>query len=186
MADLGQLASSCDKIIRESAQALSKSSLRIGWYGYILRQNNLFGTLGFSCEKDYYESCKIGRSTWYRAVSIAESLQHLGKDAVLSMNVENARILAKVPEGDDEFAFLSDEAIVRPTKEFADLAKGCGINTGRVNARQVDLTIPVSADDKRRILATLKQWQKEYRLPTLADALKDICAVAQQKSEIAA
>lgn len=171
--EMGKLARSCDAVIRAASESMLRASLRIGWYGMILRKNNLFGELGFATEQDYFRSCNIGRSTWYRVIAIAERLEHLGRESVLNMKVENARILARCPDFMREDEDLAVMAATQTVKEFSRAVRHTGgpLRLGAINSRSTCLTIEGDGQQVREARKLLLQLGG-VSLETLIWALK--------------
>ena len=61
----------------DADKAGKKASMRLGWYGYKIKQANRFGVLGCGTEDDYWELRGFKRSTWYRATAIASQFQNI-------------------------------------------------------------------------------------------------------------
>jgi hypothetical protein len=153
-----KLARTCDAIITASADAITKASLRIGWYGMLLQKHDLFRELGFPCEEAYYRARHIGRSTWYRAIGIARRLEHLGREAVLAMKVENARMLAEFAEEGEIDQDLIQSASSAPIKDFSRKISlvASHAKLGSINTRHTSFELECSGNELREIKAILK------------------------------
>lgn len=175
-----QLAQSCDKIIRDAARAVERASLRIGWFGLILKRKNLFHDLGFDDEIAYYQSCGIGRSTWFRALEIASSLSHLPREKVLSMKIENARMLAKATVQMRTDSEVVDFATTMPCRNFERMIKESEPQTrfGVAKIRRLELIVEMSDKDRKAINAVIEEWMNRHNVKDRGIALREIVEFA--------
>ena len=95
---LAARAQEIDHLIRGAEQAHRLSTMEIGWYGRILKEEKLYLQLGYESEAVYRESARISRSTWYRMIRIAEHFRKIPLAAFLSMTADNAEQLTLLPE----------------------------------------------------------------------------------------
>lgn len=89
-----------DRKIRGAEKSHRQSTMEIGWYGRILREESLFLELGFESEAAYRQEVRISRSTWYRMIRIAEHFTKVPLDAFLTMTADNAEQLTLLSESD--------------------------------------------------------------------------------------
>lgn len=84
--------------LMHSGVSHDKRSMEIGWFGRIVKARNEFARHGCRDEKEYRELVRIGRTTWYRMIRIAGALSQLKREEFLSMTVENADLLSRIPD----------------------------------------------------------------------------------------
>jgi len=87
-----------DAKLCKAKESSRTSTLEVGWWGAKIKAEGLFPVLGFDSETAYYESRRVGRSTWYSMVRLAESFKNLPEKEFLKFNAECAKMLAKLPE----------------------------------------------------------------------------------------
>ncbi len=172
-----ETAQRCDQMIRQSADVVRKGTLIIGWYGQILKERNLFGELGFASEEEYYRSCGIGRSTWYRTTAIAAALKELGRDAVLAMKVENARLLAKASSM--QRLQLLQSATAKPIREFSrEVREVIGRPLGAIQVRTTALTVEMSQRQRIAVNEIIEMWMARHGVKDRGTALEQIARCA--------
>jgi hypothetical protein len=177
-----KLARACDQVIRQAANAMERASLRIGYYGLVLKDNNLFRELGFDDEQAYYESCGIGRSTWFRALEIASAFKGVDRDRILSMKIENARMLAKAPDDIRKDQCLIDLASTAPCRDFEIKLKMTlpKIRFGVAKIRRLNFSVEMSDKERREAQQLIEVWMTSHRVSDRGKAMLDMLRCAME------
>jgi hypothetical protein len=84
--------------IKEASVMVSTSSMLIGYHAYRLKNEALFGALGFATEDEVREAAGVGTSTWYANIRLAEQFKDLSEKKFVAMRQCNAKALADMPE----------------------------------------------------------------------------------------
>ena len=177
-----ELAQKCDQCIRQASAVIAKGSLMIGWYGSILKEKNLFRELGFADEDAYYRSCGLGRSTWFRAVEIAQAFRVGGidRDKVLSMKIENARMLAKAPESirfDQSHVAAASSELCRDFE--LRMKRVCPqTNLGVLKIRRTALVVEMTDRERKEINSVIDEWINRHHVADRGKALLEIVRFA--------
>jgi hypothetical protein len=85
-------------IIINAAALTSTNSLRIGYHAYRMKEQKLFGVLGFADENEAREAAGVGESTWYANIRLAEAFKDVTEERFIKMKQANAKALADLPE----------------------------------------------------------------------------------------
>jgi hypothetical protein len=179
------LAAKCDQIIRECAKVMHQASIRIGWYGLVLKKQKLFHELGFADEEAYYTSCGIGRSTWFRALQIAENLKGIQEEKVLAMKVENAVMLARAPEPIRHNPEVVQSAISEPCRNFSHTlrSKEPTVRLGAIKVRRVELFVEMGPRERREINEAINAWMQVHHVVDRGEALLQMVRAANETLE---
>lgn len=173
-----ELAKQCDAVISEAVVGLNKHSMVVGWYGRILKANNLFAELGYPDEHVYRKSKGVGRSTWYRMVRIAESFTQLSAEEFCSMVIENAEMLADLPEEQRYEKVLLTKAASETAEQYEETL--VMYRAKRQHRRADDMTVTwklrMNRLQKRVLQEKLEQWQREHDIDDEAYALELLVA----------
>jgi hypothetical protein len=100
---------------------LSRSSLQIGYAAYRLKDENLFGILGYATEDEARDDAGVGSSTWYSVIRIAEQFKNLSEELFVGMKLANAKELADLPESKRLDVDWIEKATTMKIKAFARL-----------------------------------------------------------------
>lgn len=155
--------------IQGSAPLQSKSSLEIGYAAYRLKEENLFGILGFANEDEAREATGVGSSTWYSTIKLAESFKDLPEELFVSMKLSNAYSLADLPESkrlDRDWVKKAEEM---PIKEFSKLVDEEMNGKARASAgkeRSVSLKLDMPASRKQVIEEKAKDFAEAHGMDT--------------------
>jgi len=84
--------------IKTAATVQSRNSLLIGYHAYRLKEENLFGILGYANEHEARSAAGVSKSTWFSTISLAEAFKDLPVDLFIRMKLSNAIALADMPE----------------------------------------------------------------------------------------
>lgn len=82
--------------LKELCSLEQKTPMERGWIAHEMKANNQFTLLGYNTEGEARTALKIGRSTWFRYVGLAEKLNKLGKEEFVKLIPENADHLARL------------------------------------------------------------------------------------------
>ena len=173
-----ELAKECDEHVRRAWRSVKKHSMEIGWYGRILKAENLFQELGYADEVAYWQAAGVGHSTWYKMIRIAEAFAHLTLDEFLALSIENADQLSTLNEAARHDEKLLAQAAKQTAIQFEEtLAE----HTAEVQHRPVaELSVTWKLHMKRGqrtvIEQRLRQWQQEHGIADEAYALEMLIA----------
>ena len=109
--------------IKGSAGVYSRSSLLIGYCAYILKEENLFGILGYSNEDEAREAAGVGSSTWYATIRMAQAFKDLPRELFVSMKLSNCSALSDLPEAkrlDREWVTKAAEMSIKEFRKAVD------------------------------------------------------------------
>lgn len=181
-----ELAMTCDRIIRQSAGSLEKSTLRIGWYRLLLQENSLFRDLGFDDEEDYRQSVQIEKTAWHRGYALAKAFKAVGmdRDTFMSMKLESAEVLSRQSEDVRRDPKLIEQAAKLTCRDFTALFHASGIRVAGSRREQPRRGLPfvleMSAKDRKEVHSVIEGWMRSEGFETRAEALLDIVRFAQK------
>lgn len=181
-----QEAIAADKEVDIGSDGVKKGSMRVGWYGRIVKMKNRFEQMGYVDEKDYRLRKGVGRSTWYRMLRIAEDFQRLTPEAFLRMTAENAEHLARLSEDErytggmkvnDQFVKWIDLAALLNEEQFQKAILEAQAAAAAVPVAEMPVTLKMRVFEGQRpvILATIDEFQKDHGMKTPGEALEAIC-----------
>jgi len=185
-----------DRQLTEAVTSLQKSSMKVGWYGRIVKLSNGFEALGYADEKAYRAAKGVGRSTWYRMVRIAEDFRDLDRDQFLRMTAENAEHLARLPLEDrytggtmvkDQIVRWIDLAATMNEEQFQKALLEAQAAAADVPVAEMPVTFKMRVFEGQRpvIIATIDAFQKEHSMKTPGEALEAICVEVQGRKSFA-
>lgn len=163
-----------DRRLTHNGSRFNKISMEIGWDGYLIKRHEGWRWLGYDDEKQYREAKKIGRSTWYKMIGIAERLSHLRREDFLAMTVENAELLSEQPASVKENPALIAKAQVETADKFADeLVKDTAHRENkRVKDVFVTMKLHVRQGQRKVIEQGLEEWQHQHGIDDPGFALE--------------
>lgn len=181
-----------DARLREAGAKHNRRSMEIGWYGRILKVKNLWPYLGYTTETDdagnevqilyteksYRIAIRIGRSTWYRMVALAESFKDLPAEQFFGMQIENAEALAECAEEIRYNPEMVQKAATQSEKDFAhSLLLDQAHRTKRPLEEMPDtLKIFLTHGQKKAIQNGLREWQEEHGIQNEGEAIEMLLA----------
>lgn len=169
-----QDAIAADQEVDAGSDGLRKGSMRVGWYGRIVKLKDRFQQMGYVDEKDYRLRKGVGRSTWYRMLRIADDFQDLDSATFLGMTAENAEHLSKLPveerykpEWIDKASTLNEGQFQKALLEAQAVSEG--VETKEV---MVSLKIPVFDGQRAVINEGIELFRQQHNLKTAAESLE--------------
>jgi hypothetical protein len=150
--------------IKKAGAFVRVNSLRIGFHGYALKKNNLFGMLGYATEREVWEAAEIGPSTWYAKTRLAEAFEGLDEEDFCAMKGENAEALADLPKSKRLSPKWYKKAATESIKEFAELVDeeiGDDARPSDGKEKTVSYTVKMPKSRKKAVEAGLQEISKE-------------------------
>jgi hypothetical protein len=145
-----------------------------------MREENLFGILGFGSEEDARDASGVGRSTWYNTIGLASAFNGLPEDLFTSMKLVNAQTLSDMGESKRLDREWVKKAAELTEKQFSKLVDEEMNGKGRPSdgrERSVKMTIDVPASRKVVIEAKVKEFAEAHDMEA-SDTGKVIEAMA--------
>lgn len=84
--------------IVEGGGMTSKGSMMVGYHAYRMKEENLFGVMGFGTEEEARKASGVGESTWYANIALAKQFKDLSEKKFVGMKQANAKALADLPD----------------------------------------------------------------------------------------
>lgn len=154
-------------IIKKEGGINSKSSLRVGWHAYYLKNRGLFGMLGFESEDQVREAAEVGESTWYSNIRIAEAFQSIEEDQFCSMKQGNAKRLSELPESERlsrEWIRLAGSMKLKEFGQKCDEVMGEKEKPSNSKERATILRMPMPVSRKEVIETKLEEYGEKVGL----------------------
>jgi hypothetical protein len=149
-----------DAIVSASALT-STNSLRIGYHAFRLKQENLFGVLGFADESEAREAAGVGASTWYENIRLAEAFKDVQEAKFVAMKQANAKALADMPESMRNDSQWLKDASHKSIKDFAAMVDEAMAGKARASdSKEASTAIKLSMPTSRKKVIEVKA--KEY------------------------
>lgn len=147
--------------IKEAGAMVSTCSMTIGYHAYRLKNEALFGALGFGTEDEAREAAGVGESTWYANIRLAEQFKELSEKKFVSMKQANAKALADLPESKRFDPQWVKDASHKPIKEFEamvdkEMNGKAKASDGKERSTSIKLGMPTSRK------AVIEEKAKEY------------------------
>jgi uncharacterized protein YeaC (DUF1315 family) len=181
-----------DVRLREAGAKHNRRSMEIGWYGRLLKVKNLWPFLGYTTEvddsgneiqvpyteKSYRIAIRIGRSTWYKMVALAESFKDLTAEQFMEMQIENAEALS---ECNEEVRYNPEMVKKAATLSEKDFAHELLVDQAHREKRPVEempdtLKIFLTHGQKKAVMQGLREWQEEHGMQNEGEAIEMLLA----------
>lgn len=172
-----------DRRLTQNGGRFNRISMEIGWDGYLIKRHEGWRWLDYDDEKQYREAKRIGRSTWYKMIGIAERLAHLKREDFLAMTVENAEQLAEQPPSVKENPAIVHMAQTETSEGFAHvLALDMAAKLGKPVADvPVIMKFHVRQAQRKAIERGLEEWERAYGIDDPGYALELMIAEFRER-----
>jgi hypothetical protein len=151
--------------IKKAGVMESTNSLRIGWNAFRLKEENLFGALGFETETEAREAAGVGSSTWYSTIRLAEAFYKLSEADFTSMRLTNAQALADMPESkrfDKQWVLDAAEKSIKEFAAMVDEAMNGKARASDTKESQTSLKIGMTKSRRTVIETKVKEFAKAH------------------------
>ena len=171
----------CGKRIQKDKIALRKASMSIGYDGAYIESLAEFGSwrlLGYEHQHAFRIGEGLGRSNWYRVLSVAKKFLEIDRDAYVQMSRENAERLSLEPP---KVRFDPDNlkrAAEMTARDFADLMTVDGAHReGKPKEEKwVEVKWRMRTEQRKVIEAALEGWKSEHGIEDDVFALEMLVA----------
>ncbi|HEX5433532.1 MAG TPA: hypothetical protein VFY05_04790 [Candidatus Angelobacter sp.] len=174
--------------LKELAGMQRRTPMEMGWIAAEMKEKNQFPLMGYNNENECRIALRIGRSTWFRYIGLADSFQKLEKDEFCKMIAENADHLAKL---DERMRYRKD--LVKAAQEMteADFEKLLVKHRAKDEDADEDdivvtLKLRMTEGQKKAITDTFGWFAKQNDIPADNESkiLELICAEVKHRNPI--
>ena len=185
---LREKAKANDALVTTLKETARVSSLEIGWICREMKEQNQFPLLGFDTENEYRKAKKIGRSTWFRYIGLADKFKKLPKAEFLKLIAENADHLAKF---EDKIRYNKDLIKKAQTLTEEEFEKHLVRHRSRAEDRDEDdvivtwkLRLPEGVNKVRK--RVFKKFAEQHEIPVDDEVkiLELICAEIEHRQPV--
>jgi hypothetical protein len=133
-----------------------------------MKEENLFGIMGFADEEAARDAAGVGKSTWYNTIAIAKAFDGLPEELFITMKLVNAQAALDLGESrrlDREWVKRAAELTEKQFAKLVDEELNGKARRSDGKERSVKMTVDMPASRKTVIEEKVKEFAEAHDMP---------------------